>query len=131
MKLKHIGLLVLAVALTALYLFIDPSEVDFLPKCPMYGITGVYCPGCGSQRATHQLLNLNIIGVLEQNVLFLGGLLILGYHLTVTCLNVFFRKKMYNYLYHPYTPKIILVVIIIFWILRNIPSYPFNLLAPK
>ena len=71
MKLKHIGLLVLAVALTALYLFIDPSEVDFLPKCPIYGTTGIYCPGCGSQRATHQLLNLNILGVLEENVLFL------------------------------------------------------------
>ena len=131
MKLKYIGLLTLGVALAALYLFINPSEVDFLPKCPLYGTTGIYCPGCGSQRATHQLLNLNIIGILEQNVLFLAGLLIFGYHLIITGLNALLQKKMYNYLYHPYTPRIIIVVIIVFWILRNIPSYPFNILAPK
>jgi hypothetical protein len=131
MKLKYIGLLTLGVAVAALYLLINPSEVDFLPKCPLYGTTGIYCPGCGSQRATHQLLNLNIIGILEQNVLFLGGLLIFGYHLIITGLNVTLQKRMYNYLYHPYTPRIIIVVIIVFWILRNIPFYPFNLFAPK
>ncbi len=131
MKLKYIGMLVLGITLTFLYLFINPSEVDFLPKCPLYAITGIYCPGCGSQRATHELLNFNITGVLEQNVLYFIGLLVFGYHLTVTGLRVFFKKNIYNYLYHPNTPRIILVVVILFWILRNIPAYPFNVLAPN
>ena len=131
MKLNHIGMLVLGIALTFLYLFINPSEVDFLPKCPLYATTGIYCPGCGSQRATHQLLNFNILGVIEQNVLYFIGLLVFGYHMTVTGLKVFFKKNIFNYLYHPNTPKIILAVVILFWILRNIPSYPFDLLTPK
>ena len=92
MKLKYIGMLGLGMALTFLYIFIDPSEVNFLPKCPIYATTGTYCPGCGSQRATHQLLNLNIAGVLKQNVLYFFGLLVLGYHLTLTGLKVIFKK---------------------------------------
>lgn len=131
MKLKHIGILVLGVALALLYFFINPSDVHFLPKCPLYTSTGIYCPGCGSQRATHQLLQFNIIGVLQQNVLYLIGLLIIGYHLSIIGINLFFKKDIYNYIYHPKTPIIILVFIIIFWILRNIPYYPFNLLAPS
>lgn len=131
MKLKHIGMLILGIGLAFLYFFINPSEVNFLPKCPLYVTTGVYCPGCGSQRATHQLLQLNIVGVLQQNVLYFLGLLIWGYHITVIGLNNFFKKNIYNYIYHPKTPIIILIIVIIYWILRNIPYYPFTILAPE
>ena len=131
MKLKYIGLLLLGIGLAILFFFINPSDVDFFPKCPLYVTTGIYCPGCGSQRATHQLLQLNFVGVLQQNVLYFFGLLILVYHITITGLNLFFKKNIYNYIYHPKTPIIILVIIIIYWILRNIPYYPFNILAPN
>lgn len=32
------------------------SEIPF-PPCPSRAILGVYCPGCGSQRAFHQILH--------------------------------------------------------------------------
>jgi len=131
MKLKNLGLLVLGIGLTFLYFFVNPSNVDFFPKCPLYATTGIYCPGCGSQRATHQLLQLNFIGVLQQNILFFFGLFILGYHIAVQSLNLVLKKNIYNYLYHPKTPIIILVIIIVYWILRNIPYFPFNILAPN
>lgn len=131
MKIKYIIFFILGLALATIYVFINPSEVDFLPKCPFYFFTGLYCPGCGSQRATHQFLNFNFLGVLQQNLLFVIGLFIVGYHLIILAINTFFKKNIYNYLYHPKTPIILLIFIIFFWILRNIPSYPFNLLAPK
>ena len=131
MKIKYVAIVVGVIGLGIFYFFINPEEVNFLPECLFHTTTGLYCPGCGSQRATHQLLNFNIFGVLQQNVLYLIGLLILAYHLTVTGVNAFFKKNIYNYSYHPKTPLIILVLIIIFWILRNIPYYPFNLLAPN
>ncbi|WP_456464123.1 DUF2752 domain-containing protein [Lutibacter sp.] len=131
MKLKYIGMLVLGIVLAFLFFYVNPSNVNFFPKCPLYVTTGIYCPGCGSQRATHQLLHLNILGVLQQNILYLFGVLLIAYHLIVTGLNLFFKKHIYNYLYHPKTPIIILIIVIVFWILRNIPYYPFNLLAPN
>ncbi len=131
MKIKHIGMVLLLLGVAFLYFFIDPGEVDFLPKCLLFETTGIYCPGCGSQRATHQLLNLNFLGVLQQNVLYVVALLILGYHLFITALNLYIKQPVYNYLYHPKTPLLILIFIVLFWILRNIPYYPFNLLAPK
>ncbi|WP_457615606.1 DUF2752 domain-containing protein [Lutibacter sp.] len=130
MKLKYFGVLILAIGLAFLYFFINPSEVDFLPKCPLYVSTGIYCPGCGSQRATHHLLRLDFWGVIQQNILYFVALFVLAYHFIVTSINLLFKKRIYNYIYHPKTPIIILIVVIVFWILRNIPYYPFNLLAP-
>lgn len=131
MRIKYIIFSILGIALIAIYVSINPSEVDFLPKCPFYFFTGFYCAGCGSQRATHQLLNFNFLGVIQQNILYVLGLFILGYHLIILAINTFFKKNIYNYLYHPKTPIVFLIFIILFWILRNIPSFPFNLLAPK
>lgn len=130
-NIKIIGVLMLGIALALLYFFINPSEVDFLPKCPLYATTGIYCPGCGSQRATHQLLNLNFLGVLQQNALYIFGLLITAYHIIIEGINYLFKKKIYNFIYHPKTPIVVLIIIILFWIARNIPLHPFNLLAPK
>jgi len=131
MSFKKIALVLFGIGLCLVYIFINPNEVDFLPKCPFYVFTGFYCAGCGSQRATHQLLNLNIIGVLQQNIFFLFVLLMLLYQLIVSSINKYSSKKVYNYIYHPKAPIIVLVIIILFWVLRNIPYYPFNLLAPK
>ena len=130
MKIKNVGIIVGVICLGIFYFWIDPNEVNFIPKCPFYSVTGFYCPGCGSQRATHQLLNFNIFSVFQQNILYLLSLLILGYHLIVTGINTILKKHIYNYIYHPKTPLVILGFIIIFWILRNIPCFPFNLLAP-
>lgn len=130
MKLKYIVMLLLFMVIALLYFFINPSEVNFLPKCPLYVSTGIYCPGCGSQRATHNLLNFNFLGILQQNVLYAFGLVLITYHLIVTSLNTFLNKNFKNYLFYKKVPLFILAIIILFWILRNIPYYPFNLLAP-
>jgi len=121
----------LLIAIVFVYYYINPSEVDFLPKCILFTTTGLYCPGCGSQRATHHLLNFNILGVLQQNLFYFVVLLLVGYHLIISSINLLFKKHIYNYLYHPKTPVLFLIFLILFWILRNIPFFPFNQLAPK
>lgn len=131
MTLKQIALFILIIALICVYIFIDPNQVDFLPKCPLYFTTGLYCPGCGSQRATHQLLNFNFLDVVNQNVLYALGILLFVYNGLIIITIKYFKKSYYNYMYHPKTPIILLILIIVFWVLRNLPYYPFNMLAPK
>lgn len=47
------------VLVTAALIFVygrfDPTQVIF-PRCPFLALTGWQCPGCGSQRAAHALL---------------------------------------------------------------------------
>lgn len=44
------------VVLLLLYGLVNPAE-SFFPRCPIHALTGWQCPGCGSQRAIHALLN--------------------------------------------------------------------------
>jgi hypothetical protein len=130
-KFKYLGIFILVVLLVVLYYYANPGSSIFYPKCPLYATTGIYCPGCGSQRATHNLLNFNLVGVAKQNLLYILGIILIAYHLTIKAINYIFNKNIYNIIYHPITPIIVLIVTILFWILRNLPFYPFTLLAPQ
>lgn len=131
MKIKYILMLILFVGLALFYFLVNPSGVDYLPKCPLYSTTGIYCPGCGSQRATHDLLHLNIMGVIHHNALYLLALILLGYHGVILFANKFLNKNWKSLFNHPKTPIVVLVIVILFWILRNLPFAPFNWLAPS
>ena len=57
----------LATALAVYFLF-DPATTPF-PRCPFLMLTGWLCPGCGSQRAIHSLLHLDIAAAWRYNAL--------------------------------------------------------------
>ena len=49
------------------------------PRCPIYALTGIYCPGCGGQRAVSALLHGDVLDALNQNALiFVIPLLIIA-----------------------------------------------------
>lgn len=130
-KILNLGLLIIVTGLAILFFVLDPSKNAIFPKCMFHSITGYYCPGCGSQRAIHSLLHLNIAGVVHYNFLFLPAMLLIIYHYLHPILNRIFHWKLPNLFYFKYTPLIILGVVIVFWILRNIPLFPFSELAPN
>ncbi|MFR8803179.1 MAG: DUF2752 domain-containing protein [Anaerovoracaceae bacterium] len=45
----------------------SPESSSWFPKCIFLQLTGLKCPGCGSQRVVHNLLNLNIHKAFEAN----------------------------------------------------------------
>jgi hypothetical protein len=112
------GAVVFLCGLAVLY-FSTPGESWFLPQCMFFRWTGLLCPGCGATRALHALLHGNILAAIRYNVLFLPMIL------TAAVLLVKPRWAM--------NPKIVTpipVIVLLFFILRNLPFYPFTLLAP-
>ncbi len=117
------------VAVAALLLYrVDPSTVNWLPKCPVHQLTGWHCPGCGITRAAHALLHGNVREALAKNPLVvLAGPCLAGY-----CLWMQRRDG------RDWSTKVsaraifaLLAVLVVFAVLRNLPGYPFELLAPR
>ena len=129
-KLLNGILLLTIVSVAVLFFVLDPEKNTLFPKCMFHSLTGVYCPGCGSQRALHSLLHLDFAGVINYNFLFLPAALVILYHYTHPLFNRIFKWNLPNVFYKKRTPWIILSVVILFWIARNLPWQPFCELAP-
>ena len=118
-------------ALALLYFFVDARYNSFLPRCLFYMFTGLYCPGCGSQRAISSLLHGDVWQAINYNLLLVFSLPIVLYAAGIRIMNVFgprqYRQRLF---YKSWFTRLILVLVIVFGIARNIPFYPFNLLAP-
>ena len=116
-KYKYFIILIIVLALGAIYLVFDPSASVFFPKCPFLSLTGLPCPGCGSQRAIHSLLNWDIASAVKFNFLLVALL-------PVTFIYIFssiFRSKFpkfYITVHHPYVIMTIFVIVVLWWILR-------------
>ena len=103
------------------YYFNNPAESWFFLKCPVNYVTGLSCPGCGSQRAIHELLHLNFKQAFAYNPLLIAAI-------PYTALGIAFNtetlKKRYpktrKFFYGQRALYVVLVVVILFFILRNI-----------
>lgn len=77
MRSKSLVLLALGLGVL-LYAFLrDPADGNFLP-CPFNRLTGWLCPGCGSQRALHDLLHGRFGEAWSHNALLIIALVAAG-----------------------------------------------------
>ncbi|WP_040773185.1 DUF2752 domain-containing protein [Nocardia pneumoniae] len=60
----------------------DPHVEGSYGTCPVYALTGWYCPGCGGMRAVHNLTDGQILDALHSNLLALP--LVLAFAVWVT-----------------------------------------------
>ncbi len=117
-----LGLICLLAGLAWLYKTHDPAhEKKLFPPCPLHAATGIQCPGCGSQRAAHALLNGDIGRAWQNNPLllfFLPYLIIAG--LAEYAQIHVLGKKGSDFL----TSRIVIwtffAIIVLFWIFRNV-----------
>ena len=112
-----------------IYFRFNPDENPF-PRCPFLSLTGLFCPGCGSQRAIHALLHGDLSTTLAYNPLVIFVSLILLYQGALKGLKALGRKIHDPIFYAPATPWLIAVAVVLFGILRNLPMAPFDAWAP-
>ncbi len=108
----------------------NPVTTSFFPVCPLYALTGIACPGCGLTRGFHALFNGDVLTAMDYNALipiyaFIFGYLIVSLGLIAgrgrgLSWKIFKPKAMYGFL----------IAALAFAVLRNLPFYPFSILAP-
>ncbi|MGW2724585.1 DUF2752 domain-containing protein [Streptomyces sp. NPDC001492] len=54
---------------------VDPYQPGHYPVCPLYRLTGLYCPGCGGLRSAHSFIHGDFLAALQDNALAVVGYL--------------------------------------------------------
>jgi hypothetical protein len=119
-----------AAAVLMLVYFVNPAQTTLFPPCPFHMMTGLHCPGCGSLRAIHQLLNGNFVAAFKLNPLMVTAVPALAYLQLAQSLAASGKRRLPGGVMPSYAVWLVLGIIVAFWILRNIPIHPFTLLAP-
>lgn len=109
------------VTLIFVYKYFNPYQVSFFPKCPFKSGTGLECPGCGSQRAVHYILNFQMASAFRENALLvisipyvLLGIVVENFKVYGTMARI--RDTIYGYK----AMRIIAVIVVLWWLFRNI-----------
>lgn len=98
------------------------------PPCVFLTLTGHYCAGCGITRALHALVHGDLATAARMNVL---AAFLLALVPPVIAWHAGWKPR----LLHPFaallsSPWFWGVLLFGFWIVRNLPWFPFTLLAP-
>ena len=125
-----IGLTAAAIIMAALLFQYNPASSGVFPPCPFHKLTGLYCPGCGSLRALHQLFHGHLAAAFGLNPLMILSLPFVAYGLTAQFLHDFFDIKIPVPFISARWIWAIFTLILLYAIARNIPVTPFTHLAP-
>jgi len=119
----------LCAGLVYIYVF-DPGVSGTFPRCPFHALTRLYCPGCGTGRALHQLLHGNVMAAMRLNSFAVIALPFLAYSMLSRALQFVGLKPLPSKFIPAFWIWTLFVVILLYWVLRNVPYYPCTLLAP-
>lgn len=109
---------------------VEPTSMPAWFRCPFYVSTGLCCPGCGSTRATHELLNANPVGALRYNPLFVfvGVPALIAF--ATACCRIAFTGRPTRLNPPTWMAWGVAVLILGFWITRNLPFESVSVLRP-
>ncbi len=110
--------------------YFNPVTAGFFPVCPLYSVTGILCPGCGLTRGFHALFHGDLLTALHFNAMLPVYLFFFLYFLAAL---IFICARGRGLNFRTFSPTVIwsfLAVALIFTVSRNLPFYPFTLLAP-
>jgi hypothetical protein len=106
-----------------------PLLSSFLPLCSVRRWTGLLCPGCGGTRCARHLLQADVSGALAMNPLVVLLALLAGAWLLHAVVAEWRGKR--AFVPSAWMGWSLLGLVVVFTVARNIPSWPFTILAPK
>ena len=110
----------LLLVLGIIYYSYNPENTGFFPQCPFKYFTGYSCPGCGSQRAIHEILHLNFSKAFEHNALLMLSIpyMLIGFSFNFDDVkNRFPRTR--TFFFGQKAVFVIVAIVICFFIFRN------------
>jgi hypothetical protein len=75
---RHLALAAAGCVALGVVGLVDPSRHALAPPCPLRSLTGLDCPLCGATRATHALLQGDVVRALDLNALYVLALPVLA-----------------------------------------------------
>jgi hypothetical protein len=111
---------ILAAGILLFYRF-DPASSPGFWTCPFHRLTGWYCPGCGGQRALHELLHAHFRTALRLNALAVFVFLPLAAHAYAAyALRVLRIARLPGITLTNQRLIVLLVALILFGVIRNV-----------
>ena len=107
---------------------VDPTGGPVL--CPFRAMTGLYCPGCGATRMMHRLVVGDPLGALHMNPLAFVFIPLMAWWYFAGLTAMVGGPRWSTPRFTARQTAALAVAVLAFWILRNIPTSPFTLLAP-
>jgi len=124
------AMLLLGTAPIILLRVFDPATSGIFPPCPIRYLTGLYCPGCGSLRAMHALLHGELARAWAMNPLMIVMLPFVTCGLVSAALLELRGNGLPEIMLPAKWIRAFCVVVVLYAVARNLPLYPFDLLAP-
>lgn len=114
----YTGGIVALAAILLLYASFDPSSNPF-PRCIFLSLSGLKCPGCGSQRALHAIMHGDLASAWHYNAVLIISVPLLA----LLSFGSLYKKRyprLYNRLNSGTVIWTVFAITIGWWILRNI-----------
>lgn len=108
------------------------NQSPFSIPCIFHQTTGLWCPGCGGQRAMALLLHGNFLASLRHNLLLPFALVVIlhVYYIIIEAWILGNKKALNGFHIPPKAAQYFFGFVIVYFIIRNIPASPFVFLAP-
>ncbi len=117
-------------AAAAVLYFVKPTDGSLYPPCLLHWLTGLHCPFCGSTRCAHALLHGDLAQAAAYNPIAIVLVPLLAVWLYWAAYNVLRGRPAPNPKLPARLMQVSLLVLFAFALARNLPFYPFVLLAP-
>lgn len=118
------GLLVVASAALGVLFSFNPAASGLFPPCPFRALTGLLCPGCGTTRGFHQLLQGDLLTAIRLNPLMVLSLPFMIYAFFSQGVETLAGKRLPTVFLRPSWIWLLLGVIVLYGVVRNTPLYP-------